>query len=127
MHLNWLAKFKFRGPGLLVVNIIVNYCCTRELLNTKVLKETETEETKLFCHIFMIWWHFDWRGSAPWAPPGYAYAMMSSQNDIIFQKCGCDITIMTSSTQNQFFYKNLVNPNPHAKFGVSMTFGLAVR
>ena len=38
----------------MVVNIIVNYCCTRVLLSAKMLKKDETEETRLFCHIFVI-------------------------------------------------------------------------
>ena len=33
---------------------IVNYCCTRVLLYAKMLKETENEETRLFCQIFVI-------------------------------------------------------------------------
>ena len=50
IRFNWLAKIEFRGPGPLVVNIIVNYCCTQ-----KMLKETETEETIVFfCQIFII-------------------------------------------------------------------------
>ena len=36
------------------MNIIVNYCCTRVLLYSKTLEETETEETKLFCDIIVI-------------------------------------------------------------------------
>ena len=31
----------------MVVNIIVNYCCTQKMLR-------ETEETIVFCHIFII-------------------------------------------------------------------------
>ena len=38
----------------LVVNIIVNYYCTRVLLYEKMLKETKTEKTRLFCHILII-------------------------------------------------------------------------
>ena len=49
MHLNWLAKFKLRGAGLLEVNIIVNYCCAR-----KMLKEPETAETVRFLVTFFI-------------------------------------------------------------------------
>ena len=33
---------------------IVNYYCTRVLLYAKMLKETENEETKLFCQISVI-------------------------------------------------------------------------
>ena len=44
----------YGAPGLLVVNIIVNYLCTRVLLYAKMLKETENEEARLFCHIFLI-------------------------------------------------------------------------
>ena len=54
IHFNWLAKSNWWGPGLLVVNIIGSYYCTRVLLYAKVQKETENEETKLFCHIFII-------------------------------------------------------------------------
>ena len=34
---------------------------------------------------------------------------------------------MTSSTQNPFFQKSLVNTNPHSKFAVPMAFGLEVK
>ena len=54
MHLNWSVKNWLRGPGPLVVNSIVNYCWTRVLKYSKMLKETETEVTRLFCHIFII-------------------------------------------------------------------------
>ena len=47
--IDW-QKLNLAGPGPLVVNIIVNYCCRQ-----KMLKETETEETIVFfCHIFII-------------------------------------------------------------------------
>ena len=49
------------------------------------------------------------------------------QNDAIFQKYACDVAMMTPSNQNLFFQKILVDSNPHAKFGVSMTLGLGVR
>ena len=45
MHLNWLPKIELRGPGPQIVIIIVSYCYTRVLLYTKIVKETETEET----------------------------------------------------------------------------------
>ena len=51
---------------------IGNYCCTRVLLYAKMLKETEAEETRLFCQIFVI-------GGISIGPvclgypPGYAY------------------------------------------------------
>ena len=54
VHLNWLAKLNWGDPVPLVVNIIVNYCCTRVLLHAKILKEAETEEWRHFCHIFII-------------------------------------------------------------------------
>ena len=41
-------KLNLGGRGPLVVNIIVNYCCTRVLLYAKMLKEAETEETIVF-------------------------------------------------------------------------------
>ena len=54
-HFNWLAKIKLRGPGLLVVNIIVNYRCTRVLLYAKnAEKYWNWRNNRLFCHIFII-------------------------------------------------------------------------
>ena len=40
---------------------------------------------------------------------------------------GCDVTMITSATQNQFFGTFLVNANSHTKFGGPVTFGLRVR
>ena len=37
----------------MVVNIIVNYCCTRVCCTQKMLKETESEETIGFFVIFL--------------------------------------------------------------------------
>ena len=71
LHLNWLANIELKGPGLLVVNIIANYCCTHVLSYAKLLKEIETEETRLFCHIFFIVGISIGRGAGPL--PGYAY------------------------------------------------------
>ena len=51
----------------------------------------------------------------------------SLQNDFIFRKYGSGVTMMSSSTQNQFLKRILVNTNPLAKFGVPMPFGLGVR
>ena len=48
---------------------IVNYCCTRELLYAKMLKETENEETGLFCQIFVIGGISIEGARAPWATP----------------------------------------------------------
>ena len=62
-----------RGPKPLVVNIIVNYCCTCVLLWPKMLKETETEETKPFLSHFYHLWHFDWGGKLSGPLSGYAY------------------------------------------------------
>ena len=52
IHLNWLEKSELRGcaglPGrqyyLLLITVVCVYC-----LYAKMLKETENEETKLFC------------------------------------------------------------------------------
>ena len=49
MHLNWLAKNELKGLGGMVVKIIVNYLCAQ-----KNAKEPETEQTIVFCHIFII-------------------------------------------------------------------------
>ena len=56
------------GPGLLVVNIIGNCCCTRVLLYAKMLKETENETHKFFVTFlslveFLLGW-----GRAPCLP-----------------------------------------------------------
>ena len=46
--------------------------------------------------------------------------MTSSKNDVIFPKYSSDVIIL-----NQFFKNVLtVNTNPHAKFGVPVTFSL---
>ena len=50
------------------------------------------------------------------------------KNDVFFQKYGGhDVTMMTSSTRDQFFWKIVVNINMHAKLSVPMIFGLEVR
>ena len=75
MHLNWLAKIELRGPGPPDRQIAVNYCFTRVLLlYTKMLKETETEETiGFFVTFFVIGGISIERRRAPWAPPDYTY------------------------------------------------------
>ena len=45
-----VGKIELNRP--LVVNIIVKYCCKQ-----KMLKETESEETKVFLSHFYHWWH----------------------------------------------------------------------
>ena len=63
MHLNRLRKIELRmGPGPLVVNVIVNYCCKRELL-----KQTETEETIGFFVTFLSWVTFQLGRGRFWA------------------------------------------------------------
>ena len=52
IYFNCLAKSNWWGPSFLVVNIIVNYYCTRVLLYTKMLKETE--EIRLFVTFFLL-------------------------------------------------------------------------
>ena len=47
---------------LLLITVVRVYCCTR-----KMLKDTETEETMLFCHIFIIGGISIWGGST--GPP----------------------------------------------------------
>ena len=42
-----------RAPWSSVL-FVVNYCCTRVLLYAKMLKETENDEIRLFCQIFVI-------------------------------------------------------------------------
>ena len=32
IRLNWLAAIELRGPGALVFNIVVSYCCKRKML-----------------------------------------------------------------------------------------------
>ena len=51
----------------LSILFIVNYSCTRVLLYAKMLKETENEETRLFCQIFVIGGFLIEGDRAPWA------------------------------------------------------------
>ena len=74
IYLNWLERLNWGDLGLLVVNAIVNYCWTRVLFYSKMLKETETEETIGFLSRFWHWWHFNWGKRAPSPSSGYAYA-----------------------------------------------------
>ena len=48
---------------------IVNCCCTRVRLYTKMLNETENEETRRFCQIFVIDGISIEGARAPWATP----------------------------------------------------------
>ena len=43
-----------RRASWLSILFVVSYCRARVLLYAKMLKETENEETRLFCHIFVI-------------------------------------------------------------------------
>ena len=53
---------------LLLITVVRVYCCTRVLLYAKMLKETENEETRLFCQIFAMV-VFRLRGPGPPGPP----------------------------------------------------------
>ena len=53
IHLNWLAKIAFMGPGPPNRQIVVNYFLTRLLLYAKMLRETETEKTIGFFVTFL--------------------------------------------------------------------------
>ena len=48
---------------------IVNYCSMLVLLYAKMLKETENEETRLFCQIFVDGGILIEGARAPWATP----------------------------------------------------------
>ena len=75
IHFNWSAKIELREPGPLVVNIIVNYCCTRILFYTKRDEKTETEETiGFFYHVFINGGILIWGGDGPLF--GYAYGVV---------------------------------------------------
>ena len=54
IRLNWSEKIELMGCAGPRGLFIVNYCCTRVLLYAKMLKETENEETRLFCQTFVI-------------------------------------------------------------------------
>ena len=45
----------------------------------------------------------------------------------IWATYGPGVSVMTSSSENNFSKNDLVNTNPHAKFGVRTTFGLGIR
>ena len=62
-HLNWLAKIKLKGPKPPLINIIVNYFCTRVLLYAKMLKETI-----VFFVTFLSLVAFQLGGSGPLPP-----------------------------------------------------------
>ena len=47
-----------------------------------MLKETKTEETNLFCPIFIIVGISIGGAWAPWSPPSYAYALVHSTKHI---------------------------------------------
>ena len=47
-----------------MVNIIVNYCCARNML-----KEIETEQRIDFFVTFCCWWHFNWGAPCSPLPP----------------------------------------------------------
>ena len=49
---NWIKEV-CRAPWS-SISFIVNCCCTRVLLYAKMLKETENEETRLFCQILSL-------------------------------------------------------------------------
>ena len=54
MRLNWLEKMNYKGVRRAPWSsklFIGTYCCARVLLYAKMLKETENEETRLFCQI----------------------------------------------------------------------------
>ena len=89
--------------GLLVVNIIGNYCCTRVVVYAKMLRETENEETRLFCHILSL---VAFRLGGGLAPPGYAY-------DCNFNAI-CDINIFCAFL--------LVCPGVHADMTLMVLF-----
>ena len=64
IHLNWQAKTESRG--VLVVNIVLNYCCER-----KMIKEIKTEETLVLFVTFLSLVTFQLGGRAlcpPLAP-----------------------------------------------------------
>ena len=61
----------------------------RVLLQAKMQKETETEETIVFfCDIFIIGSNSigGGGGRAPWPPPGYAYACAASAKKFSFAR-----------------------------------------
>ena len=70
------------------MNIIVNYCCTRVLLYTKILKKTETEKTIVFFVTFLSLVALQLGEGR--APSGYAYGVgggsPSAQNFFCWQK-----------------------------------------
>ena len=70
--LKWLAKIKLRGPGPLVVNILVKYCCSRVLLYAKMLKKLKLKKQGFFGTVLFLVAFRLGEGQAPW-PPSYPY------------------------------------------------------
>ena len=64
-------------PGRQYQYCIALYCCTRVLLYSQVLKETETEEAiEVLMSHFYHWWHFNWENTGS-LPPFPATPMLS--------------------------------------------------
>ena len=57
----------------MVVNNVVNYCCKQNML-----KETESEETFGFLHIFVTGGILIGEGGGGGRPSGYAYSLKTS-------------------------------------------------
>ena len=57
---------------------LILVCCSRILLQAKMIKKTETEKSiTLSCYYFYHWWHFKW-GRGGFALSGYAYDEVGS-------------------------------------------------
>ena len=69
IHINWLVKTELRGPGPLVVNIIVNYCCTRVLLYVKSAKRNWNWRNSTLFVSFLSLVAFQLGGPGPPGPP----------------------------------------------------------
>ena len=71
-----IKKIELKGPEPLIVNIIVNYCCTRVLLYAKMLKKTA--DTKLFLLHIYHWWHLDLGERPGPVPPLHLATLMTT-------------------------------------------------
>ena len=59
IRLNWLAKIELRGPGALIFNIVVSYCCKQKMLK----RNWNWKNNRCFR------WNFIWGSLGPPPPP----------------------------------------------------------
>ena len=67
-----VGKIELMGPGFLVVNIIVNYCCKGVLQYAEMLKELKIKKQVFFVTFFLLMAFRLGGGPGPIGPPALA-------------------------------------------------------